>query len=221
MIAILPNASDLLASPVSFLAQAAEPQAMDASQFIMLAGAVLGLTLLMLTTRKRFMARAHAKEPSIRQRAAGLARETKHRRDLDAVIIELDKLARQIHAQIDTRFAKLEAVIRDADQRIATLKRLSIETTSAPTPPSHALDITLDSESPDVDGADPLSASDDSVSAPADHQPILDLADRGLSPHEIAERVRRPIGEIELILSLNRTAQEFGTPASTHDSYLA
>ncbi|MFQ5463273.1 MAG: hypothetical protein ACE5E5_11690 [Phycisphaerae bacterium] len=210
--------------PARWLAQFAEPSSMDATQFIMLVGAVLGLTLLMLTTRKRFAARAHAKEPSIRQRATVLTRETNRRRDVDAVMIELDKLARQIHAQIDTRFAKLEAVIRDADQRIATLQRLADEAARRPARTAHALDITLGSEAPDLEVSADSPADGGAIKSTSDHQPILDLADQGLSMHEIAERVARPIGEVELILSLHRAdraAQESATPASTHDSYLA
>jgi len=39
-----------------------------------------------------------------------------------------------------------------------------------------------------------------------DHQKVLFLANKGLSPSEIAKSLRRPLGEIELILSLQKIA---------------
>ena len=53
------------------------------------------------------------------------------RRDLESLIVELQELSRKISAEIDTRFAKLEAAMRDADRRIAALNRLSRETGQA------------------------------------------------------------------------------------------
>jgi len=46
------------------------------------------------------------------------------RRELEALVVELSEFSRQANGQIDTRFAKLERSIRDADERIAELTAL-------------------------------------------------------------------------------------------------
>lgn len=110
-------------------------------------------------------------------------------RDLDELIVELQELSRRISAEIDTRFAKLEAVIRDADRRIAVLHRLNRGAggaSVASTPGATA----------EVDGR---------------HSVIYELADAGFSPVEIARELGRTPGEVELILNL-RKAPETARP---------
>ena len=41
------------------------------------------------------------------------------------VLVEMAELARQISAQMDTRASKLEVLLKEADQKIATLQTLS------------------------------------------------------------------------------------------------
>lgn len=109
----------------------------------------------------------------------------KLRRDLQQLIGEIQDLSRKITADIDTRFSKLEATIRDADQRIAVLNRLS-RTTGTNT-------ADLPNDSPDQD---------------IRYTVVYELADAGFSPLEIAKDLGRTPGEIELILNLRRTAQQ-------------
>ena len=98
------------------------------------------------------------------------------RQDVESLIVELDELARKINAQIDTRFAKLEAVIRDADRRIATLERLANQAARPRSVPTSAND--------------------------AQHAVVYELADAGKTPIEIARQLGRTPGEVELILNL-------------------
>ncbi len=111
-------------------------------------------------------------------------------------MLELDQLSRQIHGRIDTKLARLEAVIRDADQRIDRLSRL-IRTTQG----ESAQEFTLDREGPD----EAHSARSDIVDDR--HAPIYELADSGKSPVEIAREVGQTTGEVELILALKRAAE--------------
>lgn len=46
------------------------------------------------------------------------------RRELESLVVELSEFSRQANGQIDTRFAKLEKSLRDADERIAELTAL-------------------------------------------------------------------------------------------------
>lgn len=105
------------------------------------------------------------------------------------LLVELSKMARQITAQLDTRSAKLELLIQEADEKIARLQRLSA-VSPAPLQPAE----------PDHDQVPPPS------SPPLDprHREVYTLADEGRTPQEIAQRLDRPQGEVELILALRR-----------------
>jgi len=136
------------------------------------------------------------------------------RHQLERLIIDLQELARQINGHIDTRFCKLEVLIRHADQRIKKLEELTGVTVDAVKSPSPAAP-TLPRSS-----ATPASSTKSSMSiAPSptsaepvsgdelDRQSIYRLADSGESAINIAKLMNRPAGEIELILSLRRNAR--------------
>lgn len=105
---------------------------------------------------------------------ASLAQQRSVERQMQNILVELSEMARQITAQLDTRAARLEALIREADEKIAAMKSSPAD----PTPP----------EPP----ADPR------------HAQVYALADQGRSSNEIAQQLHRPSGEIELILALRR-----------------
>jgi hypothetical protein len=119
----------------------------------------------------------------------GLAQQRSVEREMSNLLVELSEMARQVSAQLDTRSARLEALMDEADRRIAELRRLS-------QPPA---------------GGVQRQPGEDSF-APPERQPIADqrhldvyhLADEGNSPQEIAHRLGRPQGEVELILALRR-----------------
>ena len=116
---------------------------MSTSQIVMLALAVAGLTVILLSTRRKIVDRQREPRATARDRYASLEQETATRRNVEDVMLELDQLSRQIHGRIDTRLAKLEAIIRDADERIDRLSRLvRVADRDA------ACDVTLDAESP-------------------------------------------------------------------------
>lgn len=114
-----------------------------------------------------------------------LDQKEKLRRDLECLIGELQDLSRKISAEIDTRFAKLEAAIRDADRRIAVLNRL-------------ARDVEGRNSGGDMPGAE---------EGDSRHNLVYELADAGFSCVEIAKDLGKTPGEIELILNLRRTAR--------------
>ena len=90
---------------------------------IPLAFAVIAVFFLMSSYRRKLRKRRQQPErdsPLREPPAADMqapSPERRIRRDLESLMIELEELSRKISAQIDTRFAKLEAVIRDADRR--------------------------------------------------------------------------------------------------------
>src|SRR5687767_8058912 len=129
------------------------------------------------------MRRRKRKDPAISKPARPIAGKTVSaapiRRDMDLLMVELQELSRRISAEIDTRFAKLEAAIRDADRRIAVLNRLSRSAADRP---------------------------DDGMKSDFDarHGVVYELADAGFSPIEIARDLGKTPGEIELILNLRK-----------------
>jgi hypothetical protein len=105
-----------------------------------------------------------------------LARQREAERQMETLLVELTEMARQITAQLDTRAAKLQELLRQADEAIEKLK--------AP-PQSRAA----------VESA----AEDEEDRRHAD---VYTMADQGLDSRQIAQRLARPSGEIELILAL-------------------
>jgi hypothetical protein len=104
-------------------------------------------------------------------------------RDMSNLLVELSEMARQVTAQLDTRSAKLEALMQDADKKIAELTRLSSPA---------RLEIR----------AEPVASPSLPPSTDPRYTAIYDLADAGSSVQEIAQQLDRPRGEVELILAL-------------------
>lgn len=164
-----------------------------ASQLVMLALAIVFLTIVMISTGRRIReSRALTGRP-VREKYAALENRQAARRDVEQVMLELDKLARQVHARIDTKLVRLEALIRDADQRIAAL--------APPTPRSQNPRSTVSAPRETVSagiGGDPSEGDATRFAF------IYRLSEQGFSAVQIAGKVGRPQGEIELILGLRK-----------------
>lgn len=196
--------------------------AIDATQIAMLALAVVMLTMVMLSTRRKIRRSMRGPEEGVRERYDKLKAERRASRDLEEIMIDLDKLAREVNGKIDTRLAHLEALIRDADQRIETMRKMRDEASSqrretSKTPeknPGSATErsnksgtATEPKSAPAID----ITLGDDDAAAPAEPQmpaksdaDIYRLADAGMTPIEIAQELGRGTGEIELVLSLRK-----------------
>ncbi|HEY8748613.1 MAG TPA: hypothetical protein VIM11_11610 [Tepidisphaeraceae bacterium] len=129
------------------------------------------------------------KDPLVAKRPVSLAGQREIEKQMTDLIVDLEKMARQMTSQLDTRAAKLEALLCDADERIAELRSL------ASASPSNARS----------GGFNPLgsqaSAEADELPDPR-HAEVYELAQSGQSAHQIAQRLGRPYGEVELILAL-------------------
>ncbi|MBN2209872.1 MAG: hypothetical protein JW709_00615 [Sedimentisphaerales bacterium] len=111
---------------------------------------------------------------------------------------ELADLARQVNGQLDTRMARLEILLRQADETLARLDAVEGKLTddksqksdnSGKHPPQNA---SSDWQPP----RNPL------LNSPL-HREVISLAEAGEKAIDIAHKLGRPIGEIELILSLH------------------
>ena len=131
------------------------------------------------------------KDPLDKPPALGsLAQQRSVERQMQNVLVEMSEMARQISAQLDTRAAKLEALIHEADEKIAALRSQS--STPSPIAPPPSPGITMKAESTEQPMID------------ARHALVYALADQGRSCKDIAQELNRPSGEIELILALRR-----------------
>lgn len=157
--------------------------AFNSDSLIPLGIALLAIFLLMNSMRRRQRDAAKRFNQPVPLRPPPISRteEVELRRDMESLLAELQELSRRISADIDTRYAKLEAVIRDADRRIAVLNRLSRqrgggERNGEPPAEDMGLDVRYDV--------------------------VYELSDAGFTPIEIAKDLGKTTGEIELILKL-------------------
>jgi len=155
----------------------------DKDSLIPLALIVIATFFMVSSLRKRY--RKPKKQISTREHAASAASPQRFRMDVESAIVELQELSRQIGSEIDTRFARLEAAIRDADRRIATLQRLNAKQPPQAHAPSEI--------------SNPSSANDE---VDVRYTIVYDLADAGKTPVEIARELGKTPGEVELILNL-------------------
>jgi hypothetical protein len=144
-----------------------------------------------------FRPRFKKKDPLEPPQFGSLAQQRSVERQMQNLLVELSEMTRQMNAQLDTRAAKLEVLLKQADERIAALQRLNGSSSNGPQATSSeppVQDLTATYEPPPVERA-PL---------PLDprHEEIYALADQGHGAKEIATRLNRPSGEVELILAL-------------------
>jgi hypothetical protein len=135
---------------------------------------------------------------------AGLARQRAIERDMSNLLVEYEQMIRQMTAGLDTRAAKLELLIRDAEGVIASLKSATAATSpgSMATPEVPALPAPVEP----VLEPRKVATADVPLGPDPRYAEVYHLADHGHAPREIARRLGRPYGEIELILALRADA---------------
>jgi hypothetical protein len=122
--------------------------------------------------------------------SSSLAQQRAVERQMSNLLMELSEMARTVNATIDTRSAKLEALIDEADRRIETLRAMSANSTTSPATEPQQVAATVAFPTPESPAYDER------------HLRVYELSDSGQSVREIADALARPTGEIELILAL-------------------
>ena len=151
--------------------------------WLLLGMAVLGVMYLTARPRKKDPL-ARAAPPR-----ASLAQQKALERDMQHVIVELSELTRQMSAQLETRAAKLELLIRDADERLAALAE------------ANAAAVVVEAK-PEPAAAEPVRNMRLVQDSEDRWNEVYHHADAGMSIGEICRTLNRPRGEIELILAL-------------------
>lgn len=124
------------------------------------------------------------------------------RDDLEALMVDIEQMARRLSAQLDAKTIQVEKASREADERIAQLRALqeqlarpNIHAAAASAPPE-AGNYAVSSPSDTDSGADPHAD-------PLTHE-VYALADQGRGPSDIARQLNEHIGKVELILALRK-----------------
>ena len=172
----------------------------DPQHLIIVAIVVAVTTLVLISTRRRLRDRQPSVKDYARQQRARLRDQQHLKQDMEELTVQLQQVARQINSQIDTRFAKLESCIADADQRIERLERLLRRAGG-----HEGVDVTV-SDQPTPSRS--RTGDRGSIRIDPMHQEIYRLADEGKPPPEIARQLGRTTGEVELILNLRRDRQD-------------
>lgn len=158
---------------------------------------LVGIVLMVISLRRRSEHRERPPSEVARDYARRVRDHEPVKGDMEALLVEIQEMARQISAQLDTKFAKLDVLLRDADDRIRQLERL---TTQAGRP---GVDVTVDDDGPRI----AVAPTDGNGNGLTDEQrKIYGLADAGRTAIEIAQQTGQNPGEVELILALRRKA---------------
>ncbi|KAA0213130.1 MAG: hypothetical protein EDM82_13505 [Cyanobacteria bacterium CYA] len=104
------------------------------------------------------------------------------REPIESVMAEANELAVRLVKMLDAKAARLELLMEQADERLARLDQLAPVPTAAPAAPATS-----------------MSSGPGSV-----ERQVLEMAEKGCDSAQIARRVNRSVGEIELILALRR-----------------
>ena len=154
----------------------------DSTQWMVLVVGVLATVYLVMRGRLK-----KRKDPFERP-SMSLSQQRQIERDMNGLMVEMLDTARQMAAQLDTRAARLEVLMKEADTKLAALKSA---TAGAPLPGA-----------PEPAPITPIIPSIPETPPDPRHAEVYSMADQGRSPHEIARKLNRPNGEVELILAL-------------------
>ncbi len=152
--------------------------ATDSGLLVLLGG--LCLVILTVSVYRRAQQRRASARDLTREQRARLRDQQELRKSMEDLLGQLEEAAVRINAHIDDRTARLDAALRAADERIA---RLGIASPQPPVPDAHER----------TPPAEPL---------PARSRRVCELADRGTPSIAIADALKMPVGEVELILNL-------------------
>ena len=172
---------------------------------------VLCAIVIMVVLLRRHQFRGTTHRDMARDHVARIRDQHRLRESMDELLVQLEEVSRRVGAQVDTKFAKLEKVIRDADERVARLEgvlgrsggEFAEPRAAPPSAPTGAAASLLRSR---AGGDFESQAEQRAPAAPVDprFERIYELVDAGASPIKVAEQLDMPLGEVELILNLRK-----------------
>ena len=161
---------------------------------------IIGVGFLMTISIRGKVNRRNSARPSPREMIEQIKARGQQRSESHAASAELVQTTQRLATQLDNKAAKLEVLIKHADERIALLRQLhskaaapkpikpKAEFKKPPTPRKHQEVERQKRPVPQM--MDPLTRS------------VYNLADYGRTSLEIAQELDEQVGKVELILSL-------------------
>ncbi len=200
----------IIITPILAQAEDAANTGIPIWKFAIPAAVAMFAFFMLMSTRKRIARGQRKMGMPVRQRIKEQVGHNQIYSQIGELMAELADLSRQINGQIDTRLAKLEILLDQADQTIALLENAASQT-------NHPADSTAAEDAQQliqnlrqqIQNPTPAKKKDNPKPNPITEKPenrkIIELAQSGQTPLQIAQKLNRPIGEIELILSLGKT----------------
>ncbi len=192
------------------------------SSLLLMAGVMLMMLFMLSRLYKRRRGGAAKPRLSPHEQLERIRQAGGMRSDLEQLSVEIEQMARRVGAQLDAKIVHLDQLLREADARIATLRKLSGQPTgtatdNAPTPAPGARPTQAESQPqaseealreqkatrPAVPGFEEPSEEADQPDDPLSRQ-VYVMADAGADAMQIARQLKEHVGKIELILALRR-----------------
>lgn len=151
------------------------------------------IVLMLISSARRRRESGPSPRAYAREQIARIKEERAVTGDLGDLMLQLQQLARETNAQLDTKFIRLERCIAEADERIHRLEGMLRRAGGKPT-----LDTTVGEDSP-LDGS-----PESRPSAGSYRERIWALHGEGKSHLEIAQAVGKSVGEVQLIVALRK-----------------
>ena len=192
----------ILASSVTPLPLLLAEGIMSSGQMALISIIVIATTLMLISQSRRRLESGPSPRLYAREQLARLKEEKVVHDEMSEVMGHLEQLSREINAQLDAKLMRMDRCIREADDRIKRLDRVTRDLRSGT-----SLDVTVNQDSAD---SPPLATDDDRC---GDNERVFRLADTGKTAREIAGSIGRPIGEIDLILALRAAKEKAGAAA--------
>jgi len=202
----------------------------DIIQVMWIVGIILLAFVMLKMTRRKIAKSNKYQNLTAQERIQRRIEYNKTFDQMNELMAALAELARQINGQIDTRLKNLEILLQQADEKIQQLAALNGHESSNPDnnnsthinvsetirdiadqfhhPQAHLNNQNFDSEKIPKQQ---ISAEQNQVELSPASREVLDLSQSGMSKIDIAEKLHRPVGEIELILSLARKREKKDT----------
>lgn len=157
---------------------------------VFLAG--VALLTMWAVARLRGTLHAHKRDRSVtaRERIEEVRSTMEGRERVERTMVDLQELTRRLAAHLDNKAARIEKLLKEADQRIAQLQSFNAQAAPREGERPTAMVEVRPFDSTSRTGSDPLSRE------------VCGLADTGLSSVQIAQELDEQIGKVELILAL-------------------
>ncbi|MEM1072275.1 MAG: hypothetical protein AAGB48_11195 [Planctomycetota bacterium] len=163
------------------------------ASLLMAAAGVILVIVTLRKTKQRAMQRAAEPEYTPQERLAAIRERADSESGIEGRAARAADQIRELTAVLDTRIETLDVLIGQADDRLARLER-SMRSQSPSDTGAHA--------GPRLQTAAASEHGESTIGSAK--REIYALADQGLSPSEIAQRLNQHTGKVELILALRR-----------------